>query len=87
MKGKARKRASQSPAGRGWTAYAMWTDPKFPPWYLENVGFARRNDEADPVAPPITIRSTKYSLTALGRSTSPSNRLPTGSNSLEKANG
>src|SRR3954467_12867318 len=38
-------------------------------------------------APPLIIRSTRYSLTARGRSVLPSNRLPTGSSSLEKASG
>src|SRR5215208_5740777 len=38
-------------------------------------------------APPSTSRSTRYSLTARGRSRSPSCRLPTGSSSLEKASG
>src|SRR3954470_1644215 len=39
------------------------------------------------VAPAITMRSSRYSLTARGRSTSASNRLPTGRSSLEKASG
>src|SRR5918999_3711899 len=39
------------------------------------------------VAPPSTSRSTRYSLTARGRSRSPSRRLPTGSSSFEKASG
>src|SRR4051812_25611968 len=40
------------------------------------------------LAPPRTIRSTRYSLTARGRSTpSASSRLPTGSSSLLKASG
>src|SRR4051794_13305578 len=38
-------------------------------------------------APPANIRSTRYSLTARGRSVPSSNRLPTGSNSFEKASG
>src|SRR5215204_307016 len=38
-------------------------------------------------APPSTSRSIRYSLTARGRSRSPSRRLPTGSSSLEKASG
>ncbi|PTQ13215.1 hypothetical protein CLG96_03585 [Sphingomonas oleivorans] len=38
-------------------------------------------------APPHTIRSTRYSLTALGRSMRSSDRPPTGSSSLEKASG
>src|SRR3954464_328009 len=38
-------------------------------------------------APPSTSRSTRYSLTARGRSRSPSRRLPTGSSSFEKASG
>src|SRR5436305_560340 len=38
-------------------------------------------------APPAIIRSTRYSETAHGRSTPSSVRLPTGSNSLEHANG
>src|SRR3954468_17622810 len=38
-------------------------------------------------APPRISRSTRYSLTARGRSVRPSRRLPTGSNSLEKARG
>src|SRR5512132_434800 len=38
-------------------------------------------------APPRTIRSIRYSLTARGRSTPSSRRLPTGSSSLEKASG
>src|SRR5438105_15521292 len=38
-------------------------------------------------APPAIIRSTMYSLTARGRSTPPSTRLPTGSSSLENARG
>src|SRR5205823_14958402 len=37
--------------------------------------------------PPRIMRSTRYSLTAQGRSAPPSIRLPTGSNSLEKARG
>src|SRR5579883_3329370 len=37
--------------------------------------------------PPRSIRSTRYSLTARGRSVEPSNRLPTGSSSFEKASG
>src|SRR5690242_5402780 len=39
------------------------------------------------VAPPRTSRSTRYSLTARGRSRSPSRRLPTGSSSFENASG
>src|SRR4051812_45441964 len=39
------------------------------------------------VAPPRTMRSTRYSLTARGRSTAPSTRMPTGKSSLEKASG
>src|SRR5436305_5743758 len=39
------------------------------------------------LAPPRIIRSTRYSLTAQGRSAPASIRLPTGSNSLEKARG
>src|SRR2546425_4348163 len=38
-------------------------------------------------APPRIIRSTRYSLTARGRSASPSIRLPTGSSSFENASG
>src|SRR5215207_10699712 len=38
-------------------------------------------------APPWIMRSTRYSLTAQGRSTPPSRRLPTGRSSLEKASG
>src|SRR6266542_968328 len=38
-------------------------------------------------APPRIIRSMRYSLTARGRSISPSRRLPTGSSSLENASG
>src|SRR5690242_2881046 len=38
-------------------------------------------------APAIIIRSTRYSLTARGRSISPSKRLPTGSSSLLNASG
>src|SRR5687768_7616677 len=38
-------------------------------------------------APPRIIRSTRYSLTALGRSTPSSMRLPTGSSSLLNASG
>ena len=38
-------------------------------------------------APPRIMRSTKYSLTAQGRSLTPSKRLPTGRSSLEKASG
>src|SRR5918993_2681460 len=38
-------------------------------------------------APPRIIRSTRYSLTAQGRSTPPSRRLPTGRSSFEKARG
>src|SRR3982751_750379 len=38
-------------------------------------------------APPRTSRSIRYSLTARGRSRSPSRRLPTGSSSLENASG
>src|SRR5829696_5382248 len=38
-------------------------------------------------APPMTNRSTRYSLTARGRSRSPSRRLPTGSSSFENASG
>src|SRR3954451_15238106 len=39
------------------------------------------------MAPPSTSRSTRYSLTARGRSRSPSVRLPTGSSSFENASG
>src|SRR5581483_1712779 len=39
------------------------------------------------VAPARIMRSIRYSLTARGRSTPSSRRLPTGSNSLEKASG
>src|SRR3954453_4716166 len=39
------------------------------------------------VAPARIIRSTRYSLTARGRSTWPSRRLPTGSSSFENASG
>src|SRR4051794_34748644 len=39
------------------------------------------------VAPAISMRSTRYSLTARGRSASPSRRLPTGSSSLLNASG
>src|SRR5947209_18239109 len=39
------------------------------------------------VAPAASIRSIRCSLTARGRSTDPSNRLPTGSSSLENASG
>src|SRR5438270_9557405 len=39
------------------------------------------------VAPAISIRSTRYSLTARGRSASPSKRLPTGRSSFENASG
>src|SRR4051794_4504000 len=38
-------------------------------------------------APPRTSRSTRYSLTARGRSRPSSRRLPTGSSSLENASG
>src|SRR5215207_3539410 len=38
-------------------------------------------------APPATIRSIRYSLTAHGRSVTPSLRLPTGRSSFEKARG
>src|SRR3954464_35575 len=38
-------------------------------------------------APPANIRSTRYSLTARGRSVPSSRRLPTGSSSFEKASG
>ena len=38
-------------------------------------------------APPRIMRSTRYSLTAQGRSTPPSRRLPTGRSSFEKASG
>src|SRR5918992_1554256 len=38
-------------------------------------------------APPWIMRSTRYSLTAQGRSVPPSRRLPTGRSSLEKASG
>src|SRR3954469_19500164 len=38
-------------------------------------------------APAIVMRSTRYSLTARGRSMLPSNRPPTGSNSFENASG
>src|SRR3954469_6455253 len=38
-------------------------------------------------APPRIMRSTRYSLTAQGRSIPLSSRLPTGSNSFEKASG
>src|SRR3954451_7634197 len=38
-------------------------------------------------APPSTRRSTRYSLTARGRSRPPSCRLPTGSSSFENASG
>src|SRR3546814_7853546 len=36
-------------------------------------------------APPRIMRSTRYSLTARGRSVAPSRRLPTGSSSLERS--
>src|SRR4051812_44525092 len=39
------------------------------------------------VTPASSMRSIRYSLTATGRSLSPSLRLPTGSNSLENAKG
>src|SRR3954465_8827437 len=39
------------------------------------------------VAPAASIRSTRCSLTARGRSTPPSRRLPTGSSSFENASG
>src|SRR5438045_2391944 len=39
------------------------------------------------VAPAASIRSMRCSLTARGRSTAPSKRLPTGSSSLENASG
>src|SRR5918995_5231905 len=39
------------------------------------------------LAPPRIIRSTRYSLTAQGRSTPSSRRLPTGRSSFEKARG
>src|SRR3954463_7796921 len=39
------------------------------------------------VTPASSKRSIRYSLTATGRSLSPSLRLPTGSSSLEKASG
>ena len=38
-------------------------------------------------APPRTILSIRYSLTARGRSAAPSRRLPTGSSSFENASG
>src|SRR4051795_9983828 len=38
-------------------------------------------------APPSTSRSTRYSLTARGRSRPPSCRLPTGNSSFENASG
>src|SRR5438045_320851 len=38
-------------------------------------------------APACSMRSIRYSLTARGRSAPPSKRLPTGSNSFEKASG
>src|SRR5215218_7686549 len=38
-------------------------------------------------APPWIMRSTRYSLTAQGRSTPSSSRLPTGRSSFEKARG
>src|SRR3954469_7651320 len=38
-------------------------------------------------APPAIMRSTRYSLTAQGRSRTPSVRLPTGSSSFENASG
>src|SRR3569623_1582219 len=38
-------------------------------------------------APPVTMRSSRYSLTAQGRSPRLPPRLPTGSNSLEKPSG
>src|SRR3982751_5836669 len=38
-------------------------------------------------APPLTIRSTRNSLTAQGRSTPSAIRLPTGRSSFEKASG
>src|SRR5688500_6991805 len=38
-------------------------------------------------APPRSMRSTKYSLTAHGRSAPRSSRLPTGRSSFEKASG
>jgi hypothetical protein len=39
------------------------------------------------VAPPAIIRSSRYSLTARGRSVAPSKREPTGSSSFENARG
>src|ERR1700704_2112580 len=39
------------------------------------------------VAPARTIRSTRYSLTARGRSVAPSRRIPTGKSSFENASG
>src|SRR4051812_46312213 len=39
------------------------------------------------VTPAVTMRSSRYSLTARGLSVSPLRRLPTGSSSLEKASG
>src|SRR5512133_1154317 len=38
-------------------------------------------------APPLIIRSIRYSDTAFGRSTPPTHWLPTGSSSFEKASG
>src|SRR3954447_17648533 len=38
-------------------------------------------------APPRSMRSTRYSLTAQGRSAPPSSRLPTGRSSFENASG
>jgi len=38
-------------------------------------------------APPRIMRSTRYSLTAQGRSSPLSSRLPTGRSSFEKASG
>src|SRR5215203_6548957 len=43
--------------------------------------------KASLVAPAASIRSTRCSLTARGRSTAPSKRLPTGNSSLENASG
>ena len=55
---------------------------------VEDVGLAGRDHEADPCRrPPRSMRSTRYSLTARGRSMPSSRRLPTGSSSFEKASG
>src|SRR6185437_8862076 len=59
-----------------------------PPKYCRMSDFHGEITKQILSAPPRTMRSTRYSLTARGRSTPfASIQLPTGSNSLEKASG